>query len=104
MFFSGEYSSLTFTSLAITFCLFYFLGNLLRLNKTSKQNFLVMSWPHRQQILDTLTEIYYRLAKFQDAQKANNIARKFAQDENVRKSIAERAQKIAAKLKEQKER
>ncbi|MBN1352138.1 tetratricopeptide repeat protein, partial [candidate division KSB1 bacterium] len=49
---------------------------------------------------DTLAEIYYRLARYHDAKASNEKARTYASDESLLKSIAERGQKIAMKLKE----
>jgi tetratricopeptide (TPR) repeat protein len=56
--------------------------------------------PQEPYFWGTLAEVYYRLARFLDAKTANDKVRSYARDEELIKTIEERAQKIEAKLKE----
>ncbi len=54
--------------------------------------------PQEPHYWDTLAEIHFRMGRFSEAQTANENARRYAQDENVLKSIEERANKIEVAL------
>jgi tetratricopeptide (TPR) repeat protein len=64
------------------------------------QNSLALA-PNQPNYLDTKAEILLRLGRFAEARQANDAARKLTEDADLRKSLDERAEKIAAKLREQ---